>query len=266
MYYRRSKLEKVFNENNISDVVDYIYNMDTNNYKQMKKLNTWFIDNWFQVDVGIGVSSSEKHKLNPIFRAMSEVFPEEDEDWANYAPLHRGRVSKSFQQKLSVFLFDVPHTGCVNLGKYRGLLFQAYLKEFKGDVVATEKFLNNAERIKIPDSLVKLDFIQDIAKLAYGTRSWSLDKGTAMHWGWERPTAAGSHIDGFVFIYMKPTPKELLFSVNGYMHHYEDVSNGREIPGFDWDEAILSIEDLKVHSLYLFPGENQCRYEVILSK
>lgn len=261
MYYRRSKIEKTFNENNVSAVVDFIYNTDPTNYKQMKKLNNWFMDNWFQVDVGVGVASKDKEKLNPIFKAMAEMFPDED----GVPAVYRGRNSKSFQQKLSIFLFGVPHSGCKNLGQFRGLLFQEYLKKFKSEAV-TEKFLNASKEIPIPSSLVKHPFIQnEVAMLAYGTRSWSLDKGTAMHWGWERPSASGSNIDGLLFIYNNPSPQDVLFPVNTYMQDYEDVSRGSEIPGFDWDEVIMGIKNPIIKSMSLHPGQAQCNYEILLA-
>jgi|LauGreDrversion4_2_1035121.scaffolds.fasta_scaffold335944_3 hypothetical protein len=261
MFYRRSKLEKVFNENNISSVVEYIYNIDPTKYRQMKKLNDWFMDNWFQVDLGIGVATPDKEKLNPIFRAMAEMFPDEE----GVPAVYRGRNSKSFQQKLSLFLFGVPHSGCEKLGRYRGLLFQEYLKKFKSES-ATEKFLNTSNQIPIPSSIVNHPFIQDdVAMLSYGTRSWTLNKGTAMHWGWERPSASGSYIDGLLFIYERPSAQDILFPVNTYMQDYEDVSVGDEIPGFDWDEVIMSIKNPKIKSMVLHTGHNQCNYEIELA-
>ena len=62
MFYRRSKLDS-FNENSISSIVDFIYNIDPNNYQQMLEINEWLIDNWFQVDIGIGVETKDKERV-----------------------------------------------------------------------------------------------------------------------------------------------------------------------------------------------------------
>jgi len=261
MFYREYKLEKAFNEHNVQSVIDFIYNTDPTSYRQMKKLNNWFIDNWFQIDVGIGVSPKDKEKLNPIFKAMADMFPDND----GVPAVYRGRYSRVFQQNLSLFLFGVPHTGCKKLGQFKGLLFKEYLKKFK-DVEATEKFLNLSNEIPIPTNIVRHPFIQnDVAMLAYGTRSWSLDKGTAMHWGWERPSTSGGHIDGFLFVYNNPSPQDILFPVNTYMQDYDDVSNGSEVPGFDWDEVIMGIKNPSIKAMSLHPGQSQCNYEITLA-
>ena len=63
MFYRSyARIEKQFNESNISSVVDFIYSIDPSNRRQMKKLNKWFIENWFQVDIGVGVAHEDKEK------------------------------------------------------------------------------------------------------------------------------------------------------------------------------------------------------------
>ena len=261
MYYRRSKLES-FNENNIASIVNFIYNIDPNNYNQMLEINEWLIDNWFQVDIGIGVETKDKEKLDPIFRALAEVFPCD-------APnkVYRGRVSMSFQKKISSFLFGVPAKDCKKLGQYRGLLYQAYLKKFKGDVELAEDFLNNAKKIPLPKVLIEHPFIQtEIKRLAYGTRSWTVDKETAINWGWGR--GEDTNVDSFVFVYKNPSPSDVLFPVDTYVEDYEAVAEygegggGDEVPGFDWGEVIMSIKNPIIKSINLYPNFSECRYEV----
>jgi len=261
MFYRRSKLDS-FNENSISSIVDFIYNIDPNNYQQMLEINEWLMDNWFQVDLGIGVATQDKEKLNPIFRALAEVFPCDAPD-----KVYRGRIYKGLQRKFSEFLFGVSSKDCRNIGNYRGLLYQAYLKKFKGDEEATIHFLNNSKKIPLPKALILHPYIQtEIKKIAYGTRSWTTDKETAIIWGWGR--GQDLHVDSFVFVYKNPKNEDVLFPVDTYVEDYEAIAeygeggSGDEVPGFDWGEVVMSIKDPIIKNITLYPNFSECRYEV----
>ena len=258
MFYRSyAKIEKKFNESNISSVVDFIYNIDPSNTRQMKRLNKWFIENWFQVDVGVGVAHEDKEKLDPIFRAMAEVFPVDEP----ITTVYRGVATKRLERFLSVFLFNTPIKDCKNIGKHRGLLFNYYLRKFYGNEEATEKFLNSKREIQVPLSIFKMHpkVLLTLANLAYGTRSWAVNKEIAENWGWDK--ALSHDVDAVIFIYNNPSDQNILFPVDSYMLDWEALEE-EEIPGFDWGEVLMSVPNPKITKITLFPGEDNCRYEV----
>ena len=251
-----SSLEpKEYSDMKISEMAQYIYDMDIDDEDEILFLAEWWEKIWWNVNLGAGIPMKDREKLVPAFRAMGMVFNYKD----SFPTLYRGVYARHQILKAvsNVILGNGHISGVIS---QNSPLFITLAKKYG---VSKANDMINQETIPVPKELYNNNPAEKIIKgLSYGTRSWTEDKKDALKWafGISEKVIPGS--DKFVFAFKNPG-ENALFECNGFIDHFDEVT-GEEAKTFDADEVIVNVHNPQIVSVTLSPHSNGSRYIVTI--